>query len=79
MVCVQSYCLLILFFRLIFQANVLFTISSTAFHTADLTTGDLVVLPGSYSVFFTDGIGGNQTVKVNVVGDKQIVEKFPSV
>eukprot|EP00040_Diaphanoeca_grandis_P032978 m.200909 g.200909 ORF g.200909 m.200909 type:complete len:864 (-) comp32782_c0_seq1:202-2793(-) len=59
------------------KSVVTFHIAASALQTADITTGDLVVLPGTYSLSFTDGGGANLTVMLNAVGEKQTIEKFP--
>ena len=58
-------------------ATVPIGVSAEQFHTADVATGDLVVLPGRYMLDFTDGAGGNVTAGITVSGDKVVVESFP--
>ena len=57
-----------------------FTLSSVQFRTADRSNGDLVVIPGHYSLKFTDGGMGEVTASVTLAGsDRYVVEKFPSI
>ena len=61
---------------------VTFSISAQNFQTPDVQTGDLVVYPGVYTLAFDDGTGQSDSVlttEVELIGAKEIVEKFPEV
>ena len=61
------------------QGEIDFVLSAANFQTADVSTGDIVVYPGTYAVTFTDGAGFELSATVRLTGQVQVVERFPTV
>lgn len=54
-----------------------FVLEASAFATADVTSGDLVVFPGNYSISFTSGDGVALSAHVVLRGERIVLERFP--
>ena len=56
-----------------------FVVGAEALALADLATGDIVSVPGSFELAFRDGAGNEATIGLTIEGAQRVLEPFPVV